>query len=239
MFPVSSIDVFSNGTLRVKRDAPPWHSEDDIGIIPGKRGKVANLSSKSLARLAFVSRETTTDFEHFATLTYPDAYPRDGRECKKHLNRHLGWLRRRNMSYLWFLEFQVRGAPHYHVFIAGFDGDRIGHAKSWARASTPDRKSYRNSLSVHTRKRFLEPIRSKNGAGRYATKYALKTNQKAVPSQYVNCGRFWGCSTDVVNNLPTPGNIEITEHELRELLRRRGHPAWSWEILPTFLFLND
>ena len=239
MFPVSSIDVYNNGTLRIRRSAPLFANKDQPFIMPGKRGRVANLSTKSLARLAFVSRETLTNFEHFATLTYPHAFPGDGRQCKTDLNRHLGWLRRRNMSYLWFLEFQTRGAPHYHVFIAGYNGDRVGHAKSWARASTKDETAYRQSLSVHTRRRFLEPIISKDGAARYATKYALKTNQKAVPRKYTNCGRFWGCSTDVMNNLPTPGRVDVTEHEIREFLRDKGHPAWNWDILPTYIFLND
>lgn len=240
LFSVSGIDVYGNGTLKLTRAGGVSLNNDDYLIPPeNTRGKISNLSRRSLARLAFVSRETSVDFDYFATLTYPANYPDDGRKSKEHLNRHCGWYRRRNMSYLWFLEFQIRGAPHYHVFLSGYDGDRIGHAKSWARAVSNDDEEYRLTFSVHSRPEFLEPIRNKNGAARYATKYALKTKQKAVPKGYLNCGRFWGCSNDVLSNIPTPGHIEVNEAEVRLFLKNRGHPAWDWDILPKYLFLND
>ena len=46
------------------------------------------------------------------------------KEVKKHLNAFLMWLRRRGYVYFWCLEFQQRGAPHFHLFL----GKRTGQA---------------------------------------------------------------------------------------------------------------
>ena len=55
----------------------------------------------------------------FVTLTYPGAFPTDGRETKKHLRRFRARIERKfgKLKVLWRLEFQKRGAPHFHLLL--------------------------------------------------------------------------------------------------------------------------
>ncbi|GAH86880.1 unnamed protein product, partial [marine sediment metagenome] len=53
------------------------------------------------------------------TLTYPAVFPKNGKVVKKHLNVMLKWLKYRlpAKNYLWFFEWQRRGAPHVHILL--------------------------------------------------------------------------------------------------------------------------
>ena len=55
----------------------------------------------------------------FVTLTYPEIYPTDSKIYKEHLRRFGIYLRRRypRAAFIWRLEFQKRGAPHYHLLV--------------------------------------------------------------------------------------------------------------------------
>jgi hypothetical protein len=70
------------------------------------------------AGLKFTLRNALCDWLSFSTLTYPNSFPSDGRVCKKHLNLLLTHLRADDpgIKYVWFMEFQARGAPHFHLF---------------------------------------------------------------------------------------------------------------------------
>jgi hypothetical protein len=69
----------------------------------------------------------------------------------------------------------------------------------------------------------VERIRKPDGAARYCLKYAYKCEQKAVPEQYRNVGRFWGCSRDVTPEKPRV--IELSELEIRGILA-------DWDYCP-------
>lgn len=53
------------------------------------------------------------------TLTYPREYSKDGQTVRKNRDNFLRFCRREfgNPDYLWFLEFQRRGAPHIHLLL--------------------------------------------------------------------------------------------------------------------------
>ena len=53
------------------------------------------------------------------TLTYPDEFPKDGEEVKRHLDVFLKRLKRKypGLAGAWKMEFQRRGAPHFHVIM--------------------------------------------------------------------------------------------------------------------------
>lgn len=187
--PVKGIEVYRRDVV-VKHhgQAPKW-------IAAPTRSEVSRLTQESLKRLSFVANNTDVELDTMITLTYPNDFTKDGKESKKHLNAFFSWMRRRidPFSYLWFLEFQNRGAPHYHVLYCSH-GIRIPKAELsdvWYRlVGSGDEKH----LLAGTR---IEKIRSQNGAGRYAAKYGAKTQQKAVPDEFRSVGRFWGHSRDV------------------------------------------
>jgi len=128
------------------------------------------------------------------TLTYPYKYSRDGRAVKKHLNTLLTHLRRDypGIRYLWWLEFQSRGAPHIHLittcpvpgvtYIGPLWYHIVGSGnKKHLRAGTQVRYFFGTELGHEI-----------------AEKYARKLDQKEKPRGSSNVGRYWGSSRDLI-----------------------------------------
>jgi len=184
------------------------------------RSEVTEFSDKSRARLAFVANNTTVTFRTMITLTYPKRYPKDGRTVKKHLREFLQRWRRftGGASYLWFLEFQLRGAPHVHL-LTDYPLPRRNPsrkaAKLWVSQQWYDICSSRDPKHLIAGTR-TETIRNTENPGAYAVKYATKMEQKKVPEDYQNVGRFWGHTRDVK---PQPFfDVACSEDDLRSAL---------------------
>lgn len=189
----------------------------------GKRGKVTELSRKSLQKLAFYAQNTDVCFTTIITLTYPGEYPKSGKEIKEHLNRFLAWMRGKfkSIQYLWFLEFQSRGAPHFHVLLdLLLTGYKSEISTAWYKAvGSGDERHLRAGTNT-------EKIRKVDGAARYAAKYAAKREQKSVPGDFADVGRFWGASRKVKPKAIKEYNLEgMVGTELQEFLRVMG---WSY-----------
>lgn len=186
---------------RTQEDGRSWFvlPEGDIVVNEGlRRQAVYEFSKKSRNNLAFVCNNTEVEFSMMVTLTYPAQFCKDGREIKRHLRVFLQWLRRLGIkNYLWFIEFQKRGAPHYHVLIESGEVriDRHNLSRRWFEiVGSGDSKHLLAGTNIRT------PTR-KRGLHHYGLKYATKARQKSVPPDYRNVGRLWGCSRGVY-----PGN---------------------------------
>lgn len=184
------------------------------------------FTEDSRRRLAFVASNTEVDFTAMITLTYPAEFPNNGRLVKEQFKRFLDWLTKTKLpgtSYLWFIEFQRRGAPHYHILLT----ERVGNAQSWRTFQWDVSKKW-NSLVQggidHLRAGSrTERLRSPEGGRRYVVKYAQKTKQKVVPAAYENVGRFYGYSKDVA---PKPiAEVALNWEQLKRLLG-------DWNYLP-------
>jgi hypothetical protein len=170
------------------------------GSIPnhaggGKRGRITRLSKASIKRMKLASRNVPEGaFQAFVTLTYPDDFPTDGLKVKRDLSVFRKWLKRRGIGAFWFLEFQKRGAPHYHLFLSSYPlGGVQAVAKAWFRiVGSRDPKHLAWHLGQLSGRSCLEYVRKPHVASYYATKYAAKQEQKDVPADYANVGRFWG-----------------------------------------------
>lgn len=192
-----------------------------------ERGKITMLSKKSRKRLAFIVTNTRVTLSTMITLTYPKEFPTNGMIVKRDLDAFLLWQRRffRKPSYVWFLEFQKRGAPHIHILLdyplPQNPDERIEMfhtiARRWYEIVGSGDEKHRQA---GTR---CETIRKKDGASRYALKYAYKCEQKTVPLAYQNVGRFWGCSRDVPPK--TPRVIPMDEGSVRAILM-------DWDYCP-------
>ena len=160
----------------------------------GKRQGIVELTRDSLSRMVFLLQNTSTVFCSMVTLTYPGNYESDGKVVKGHLNRFLSWARTQGFGlYVWFMEFQKRGAPHFHILFEHDVTPKMADvSERWYRAVGSGDERHRRA---GTR---TELLRSTDGAARYAAKYASKIEQKRVPVEYVNVGRFWGASRGVV-----------------------------------------
>jgi len=157
------------------------------------RGSVVGFSAGSAVRMRRYLRECVTDYRYMVTLTYPFCYESDGKRVKEHLRRFCQeWLRRckrdglLDESMFWFLEFQSRGAPHFHIFtVHGLDYKWV--AQTWYQICNTEDPRH---LAAGTRVEKLK--RGRSGLISYASKYANKPEQKTVPDDYENVGRFWG-----------------------------------------------
>jgi len=236
---VSSI-VICGGVVEVCRTITDKNMDRPIP----SRGKISYLSAKSRTRMLAVMKKTRIEFGSMMTLTYPKLYPRDGTIVKYHLRRFLdAYKRMYATSYFWFLEFQQRGAPHFHLLSAHkpvSDDDRVWLGDTWSRIVVAEADGAESTQErvrrVHAHTKQWQDIRDRDGAVKYLAKYALKTYQKDVPLAYQNVGRFWGCSSDVRLNTQAEHTIPIEGDVLRWILENDGHKASKFDVLPRYLF---
>lgn len=164
----------------------------------GTRGDVVRFSPSSGIRMRRYLRECRSEYGYMVTLTYPGEYPSTGIETKEHLRRFLQELQREDArrvtrepsdqphSAFWFLEFQGRGAPHYHIFT-----NRPVN-KTWCSRRWYEIVNSEDIRHLHAGTRCEQLARGRAGTISYASKYAAKAEQKDVPAGFENVGRFWG-----------------------------------------------
>jgi len=217
---IVGVQVYRNDVVVVRQGQAP-DTQD------AQRGDIWQFSRKSRQRLAFIAANTLVRFLTMITLTYPLVFPLDGKRVKANLRKFLTMLVKDwpTLQYLWFLEFQARGAPHVHILVTrpiprtrkGTQEWRYRIACEWYRiAATGDRKH----LLAGTR---VERLRKVDGAARYACKYAAKMYQKTVHPDYRNVGRFWGYNRGVKPE--EPALVECSEDDIRGVLE-------GWKYAP-------
>jgi len=157
------------------------------------RGKIDSFSAGSRRRLKFLAGNVEGDFYQMA-LTYHNDFPIDGRQTKSDLKKFRARLSKTcpDLRYLWILEFQERGAPHYHFFVdtTGYDNEglRLYIADAWTQRPGISQES----VAWHHHKSNWMPWQMHDG--QYLTKYLDKQKQKLVPPEFHDVGRFWGKS---------------------------------------------
>lgn len=222
--------------VRVVRDYGPQPQPEHLKDC--KRGEVQMFSPKSASRLTRVARCADPALVSQFCLTYHQRNP-SGTEAKKDLDSWLKALRRAvpGAGYLWILEFQTRGVPHFHVWLSvPFSVEmwqRLGAA--WNRIAEPESQEH---LWWHTKERWNAQTRKversfmnweMNGGG-YLRKYMSKEAQKCVPPAFGWVGRFWGHSRGLVpepdffprEDVPKPGKLTRDTSRYVEARRRRG-----------------
>lgn len=202
--------------------------------VNGRKSDIEELSVESRKRLAFTASNADCEWKSMITLTYGNEFPQNGKQVKRDLNLFLSALRYRitGVKYLWFLEFQQRGAPHVHILLSSsFEEQVFGNlVEKWIALSS----SYAESdvseenirkFNLHQRDGvydFWQNARSNRGLSHYAVKYATKTEQKQVPPAYQSVGRFWGASRGLVSYIDeehvqggnyTPRLVEVLERK--------------------------
>jgi hypothetical protein len=229
--PVRGFLVLKNDVVTVR--AARFPDELAARLEGAERGKIEFLSMKSRRRLALLAGNSDVIFRSFVTLSYPAAFPCDGLLVKRHLHAVLAALRRKcpGLSYLWFLEFQRRGAPHLHLFLSAALPSPLGEMK---RGSGRVRKSVKvhwpwqdwlasrwfeivgSGDPLHLKAGTAwEAVEKPDGAARYISKESYKTWQKQVPAGFQNVGRFWGCSRDV--SAPVSRQVFCSESDMRKI----------------------
>lgn len=175
-----------------------------------RRGSVTAFTARSRSRmlqsLAQVQQNDGTPDCLWITLTYPEWYPSSVRRCKMHLKAWEMRVRRAfpRAWFYWKLEFQVRGAPHFHLLV--FDTGAI--VEDWWHTAWFE--------VVNSGEHFhwfygskVQRLYSWKAAGSYCAKYCAKEDVQQVCD---SPGRFWG----IVNRKARPATLveaEITDAE--------------------------
>ena len=170
----------------------------------GKRCAVKVFSEASRKRLFEFMHQIEFYLLVFVSLTYPRVFPADGKEVKKHLRRFRARIERKfgKLRIMWRLEYQDRGAPHFHLLVM----DPPFICKMWlSRAwyhcvGSNDPKHFRYGTRI-------ESVAKKGENGKvfaYVGKYLGKTDQSERKNSNEWTGRYWGKW-----NIETPLPIEF------------------------------
>jgi hypothetical protein len=163
----------------------------------------------------------------FVTLTYPGDWQRwNAEDWKRHRDNFAKALLRAHPGAfaLWKLEFQARGAPHYHLVVYGvrfLDHDWV--ASAWYRiVGSGDPRHLAAGTEVRQ-------VRSWRGTRAYVSKYLAKVGP--VPEGYT--GRFWGVigrknmPTEVIRIILDDPQFYRLKRIIRKWLAKRGYNVWS------------
>jgi hypothetical protein len=169
----------------------PSESRERPSGATAKRAEVSCFSDRSRQRLRIkIASVCRSEPPLFCTLTYPAEWTWDAKLWKRHLKIFSQRFLRRwpSAGFIWKLEFQKRGAPHFHPFVWGIADDQLRDFRHWISdvwneiAGDGDPNHLLAGTSV-------EQMRNPGAAIRYVSGYASKTDQTR-PGEKV--GRYWG-----------------------------------------------
>ena len=180
----------------------------------GVRGAVRGFSGPSRRRL--FRRAAAVDWSAFGrsvfvTLTYPGEFPCDGRRVKRDLATfRKAWERRYGPAVgMWKMEYQRRGAPHFHLALAfpsavpagldpsdslGLRAGEIKAAREWAGETwyrivgSGDERHRRAGVQVDV----LADNPAAYFAGYVGGSKGSKDYQNCAPAGFESAGRVWG-----------------------------------------------
>lgn len=193
----------------------------------------------------------------FLTLTYGQSFP-SPREAKRHLDTFMKRLKRKheNISGFWRLEFQRRGAPHFHLLLFNLPFlPKQELANNWFAVIG---SAYGDFTSGESEAPFtrIELLSSHKHASRYVAKYVAKADgveggfniaayltaegEFIHPQNGDNCGsigRWWGVFN--AQALPLADLVEIVVNgggvvAMKAL--RRALAAIRWRVEPESRF---
>jgi hypothetical protein len=184
-----------------------------------KRSEISEFSEKSRQRLRLSLAKVDQSKggqPMFATLTYPAEFPLDQETFKRHLKVFSQRFLRAfpSAGFHWKLEFQARGAAHFHPIFWNLGSDKafVGTFRVWLAwnwyeiVGSGDQKHLLAGTSA-------DVIRSRLGIMRYVGGYACKSDQTRPGCKI---GRYWGivgratipwAKETVIELSPVQGNL--------------------------------
>jgi hypothetical protein len=160
-----------------------------------KRSEISEFSEKSRQRLRLSLAkvdQSKCGRAIFGTLTYPADFPLDQKTFKKHLKMFSQRFLRAfpSAGFHWKLEFQARGAAHFHPIFWNLSSDKmfLGTFRIWLACNwfeVVDSGNQKHLLAGTS----ADLINSQFGIMRYVSGYASKSDQ-TKPGCKV--GRYWG-----------------------------------------------
>lgn len=184
----ASLTVAPHGRLFLLGNCGP-DNEQQGG---GERGEIGTFSRQSRKRLlqlfASIDESAVVRRSVFITLTYHLKYPSTPEGWYAHLAAFLNRLeyKYKKAATIWRLDFQARGAPHYHLLVCNepwIDKDLV--SRWWAEIAHEE-SCYQGEYATNCQRPY-----SWRHACSYVAKYMAKPSTTALPTR---TGRFWGVS---------------------------------------------
>jgi len=190
-----------------------------------KRGAIYEFSKRSRFRMFQLMAKLKTKLTvqpFFVSLTYHYGFSAAEDIHVQHFHNFLTQLRLfdEHVQYIWRLEFQKRGAPHFHLIIFPSNFIKPSYRPTyeakvssiWHSISNPDSKAHERYGCKIT------SIKNYSMACAYISKYAAKVDESTSTSTK---GKQWGCS----RNLPIDlrGSVDCNKsqtHYIIESIRR-------------------
>lgn len=189
------------GIVRVRSG---WrHSYGGKLCLGGRRGRVTDFTDDSRRRMEVRFRESEWPQHRllaFITLTWPRHFSADPQDWKAALRAWRAAYERRwgPLTAIWALEFQRRGAPHFHLACAGPKGVPIAELRAWNAATWYRIAGHGDErhLRQHEKEGHCKKARTPNELLGYLAKEIGKRGQKELPA-WLNArdegaGRWWG-----------------------------------------------
>lgn len=170
-----SIEIALNGNYgRIRFPGAPAPDNQ-----PAPRGTIKRFSKAARKRLidtfAKVDRSQVHVMPLLITLTYPNTWPAETKECKRHLDSFCKRLIRghKDAAIVWKLEYQKRGAPHFHLLVFGVPFlHHVEVARDWHEIL-----GHVNEATLRAGSR-VERCRTWRGVTFYAAKYLRKSGRR-------------------------------------------------------------
>lgn len=207
----------------------------------GLRGAITEFSAQSRKRLLEkMARLQVRDVAKFITLTYGQAWP-SAQQAKAHLRAFLERIRRRwpKASAIWRIEYQKRGAPHFHLIVFGLPfWPKSEVARHWSEVIGDDYLDYSADLDA-PRAPFtrIEALAGHKHAMQYMSKYVAKVPDEdsaaaSAPgfntSAYLHEGRWWGVfNAAFLPYAPTVWVLNAEDWSAHNEIRLVAQQIWS------------
>lgn len=173
----------------------------------GKRGKCVGFSPASRLRMkkSLAKLNLKDKYSFFITLTYPEKYITDMHLSKRDLDVFRKAFAREFKSFIggyWRLEYQQRGAPHYHMLLISEKPVSRKKIIKFIARRWPDivrtsylreggnEKEYREHYEKHKKSGHnVQFMKSREMVTNYISKYISKVDNTVLPD---GTGRMWG-----------------------------------------------
>jgi hypothetical protein len=198
-----------NGEKKTSNSKPPIRVSQDIKKFSN------NARRRFIRKLAHINLQVYAK-PIFVTLTYHNVLPKSNTELKSHLDKYLQFLRTYTykFEYVWRLEFQKRGAPHFHIILFPKKGYDNKDYQKWKRDLPAFwRKTigeWDSSMQLYAVD--VQKLDGKKNIFFYLSKYAAKESDVLVDDYK---GRMYGFSSTII--LKPLLHLEITLQDFERL----------------------
>lgn len=183
-----------------------------------KRGDVQIFSRKSRRKLFnYILKLENRSGYYFVTLTYPKEYDENYQTWKKQLHQLYSSLQYHypEMGFLWKLEFQKRGAPHFHLlmFVPSMPPRtelRELIRNSWYRIVGIKSKGFRYWGTD------VKEVKDIKSSGFYLAMYQCKDQYQRTD---IKTGRMWGIYGRNKMPMSEQGTVQLTDNKYKLLKR--------------------